>query len=369
MVGLAADQRRAGGISLGASGVLFFIATYALTNLGAFIVVIAISDRTRQRRNQLTTRASASVALAGRGLALALISLTGIPPTAGFIAKLYIFNAAIQSDLDLARRDRRAQQRHLAPSTTCKHRRHHVPRRAASSSESLTTSPSLRAGVGRCRRGHPRRRHRAVAAAARRARRCCRLRRAVTDAMPPTACPFRSCRAAAAAYPSPSCAAWPATCSTPKTWRPPSKSRSCSPTTRPCSELNRLYRGKDEPTDVLSFATQRGRSVPRLTGRSAVAGRGNRLPAGRRRRRPPRGRPHRRRRSSASHSSTACCTSSATTTRTPQTLPRMQASEDELLGAAGLRGAVRARRALAGRFRSYRPGFGLTFGSYGSVQQ
>ena len=32
-------------------------------------------------------------------LAFCLVSLTGLPPTAGFVAKVYIFNAAVQSDL------------------------------------------------------------------------------------------------------------------------------------------------------------------------------------------------------------------------------------------------------------------------------
>jgi NADH-quinone oxidoreductase subunit N len=32
-------------------------------------------------------------------LTLCLISLTGIPPTAGFMAKFYIFSAAVQHDL------------------------------------------------------------------------------------------------------------------------------------------------------------------------------------------------------------------------------------------------------------------------------
>src|SRR3989304_3237223 len=32
-------------------------------------------------------------------LAFCLISLTGLPPTAGFVAKVYIFNAAVQSEL------------------------------------------------------------------------------------------------------------------------------------------------------------------------------------------------------------------------------------------------------------------------------
>lgn len=98
MVGLAAVTA-VGGLSLGASGVLFFIATYAFTNLGAFIVVIAISDRTGSdliADYAGLARRSPWLALA---LAFALVSLTGIPPTAGFVAKLYIFNAAVQSDL------------------------------------------------------------------------------------------------------------------------------------------------------------------------------------------------------------------------------------------------------------------------------
>ncbi len=45
MVGLAAISA-VGGLSAGASSVLFFIGAYAVTNLGAFIVVIAISNRT-----------------------------------------------------------------------------------------------------------------------------------------------------------------------------------------------------------------------------------------------------------------------------------------------------------------------------------
>jgi NADH-quinone oxidoreductase subunit N len=96
MVGMAAISAGAG-LSGGASGVLFFLGAYALTNLAAFIVVIAISDRTGS--DQISDYAgmwqrAPALALA---LTLALISLTGIPPTVGFIAKVYIFNAAIQS--------------------------------------------------------------------------------------------------------------------------------------------------------------------------------------------------------------------------------------------------------------------------------
>ena len=99
MVGLAAVSAAEGGLSLGASGVIFFVATYALTNLGAFIVVIAISGRTGS--DQIADYAGLARRapwLAG-ALAFGLISLTGIPPTAGFVAKVYVFNAAIESDL------------------------------------------------------------------------------------------------------------------------------------------------------------------------------------------------------------------------------------------------------------------------------
>jgi NADH-quinone oxidoreductase subunit N len=97
MVGMAAVSAAGSGLSGGASGVLFFLGAYAATNLAAFIVVIAISDRTGSDLIAdyagLWQRAPA-LALA---LTLALVSLTGIPPTVGFIAKVYIFNAAIQS--------------------------------------------------------------------------------------------------------------------------------------------------------------------------------------------------------------------------------------------------------------------------------
>ncbi len=102
MVGLAAIGAVGGAVSgkqLGASGVMFFVAAYALTNLGAFIAVIVISDRLGSDRISDYAGLSRRSPLLAAGLAFGLISLTGIPPTAGFVAKLYIFNAAVQSDL------------------------------------------------------------------------------------------------------------------------------------------------------------------------------------------------------------------------------------------------------------------------------
>jgi NADH-quinone oxidoreductase subunit N len=96
MVGMAAVSAGAG-LGGGASTVLFFLATYAATNLAAFIVVIAISDRTGS--DLISDYAGLWQRTPGLALALtlALVSLTGIPPTVGFIAKVYIFSAAINS--------------------------------------------------------------------------------------------------------------------------------------------------------------------------------------------------------------------------------------------------------------------------------
>ena len=96
-IGLAAV---AAGSTVGPSAVLFFLGTYAATNLGAFLCVIVVSERIGSE--QLSDyaglmRRSPGVAVV---LALCLLSLTGIPPAAGFLAKLYVFNSAIQTDLD-----------------------------------------------------------------------------------------------------------------------------------------------------------------------------------------------------------------------------------------------------------------------------
>jgi NADH-quinone oxidoreductase subunit N len=99
LVGLAAISAADGGFSNGASSVLFFMGAYALTNLGAFIVVIAVSARTGKDEIADYAGLGRRAPLLAAALAFALVSLTGIPPTAGFVAKVYIFNAAVESDL------------------------------------------------------------------------------------------------------------------------------------------------------------------------------------------------------------------------------------------------------------------------------
>ena len=92
-VGLAALTA---GSSVGPSAVLFFLATYAASNLGLFFVVIAVGRRTGSydlsQHEGLARRSPLLAAVAG----ICLLSLTGLPPTAGFLAKLYVFNSAVQ---------------------------------------------------------------------------------------------------------------------------------------------------------------------------------------------------------------------------------------------------------------------------------
>jgi NADH-quinone oxidoreductase subunit N len=100
LVGLAAISASTNGdTQLGASGVVFFLATYAFTNLGAFFAVMAISNRTNSDEIADYAGMGRRAPIPAAVLLLCLLSLTGLPPTAGFIAKVYIFNAAVQADL------------------------------------------------------------------------------------------------------------------------------------------------------------------------------------------------------------------------------------------------------------------------------
>ena len=85
--------------ALGPDSVLFYLAAYAAANLTAFIAIIAIGNRIGSDQiEDYAGVAQRSPALA-IALALALIALIGVPPTGIFIAKLYIFTAAVDADL------------------------------------------------------------------------------------------------------------------------------------------------------------------------------------------------------------------------------------------------------------------------------
>jgi NADH-quinone oxidoreductase subunit N len=88
--------------SVGAS--IFYLLAYALTNLGTWAVVIAVERADSQAGAggdglSLDDYAGLGVRRPGLALAMALfmLSLTGLPPTVGFIAKFYVFRAAIDA--------------------------------------------------------------------------------------------------------------------------------------------------------------------------------------------------------------------------------------------------------------------------------
>ena len=94
LVGLVAAS------SAGKAAILFYVVAYGVTNLGAFGVLAALSTADRPHDDVrdfagLWTERPGMAAL----LTIFLLSLAGFPPTVGFVAKWYIFNAALQEQL------------------------------------------------------------------------------------------------------------------------------------------------------------------------------------------------------------------------------------------------------------------------------
>ena len=82
------------GTQLGMASVVFFIAVYIFSNLGAFGVVSAIYEATgKEKRDDYDGLYGTNPRLA-LILTLAFFSLAGIPPLAGFFGKLFLFTAA-----------------------------------------------------------------------------------------------------------------------------------------------------------------------------------------------------------------------------------------------------------------------------------
>lgn len=99
MVGLAAVGLSPVTDAVGRSTVLFFLASYALTNLGAFTAIIAISNKLNSDLIEDYSGMGKRAPLLALALTLCLISLIGMPPAAGFMAKFYIFSGAVQHGL------------------------------------------------------------------------------------------------------------------------------------------------------------------------------------------------------------------------------------------------------------------------------
>jgi len=96
LIGLISVKLGGASAFTGLNGVLIYLAAYLFTNLGAFIVVVAVENATGAveipEYAGLVKRAPLLAAL----LVIFFLSLAGIPPTAGFIGKFFVFGAALQ---------------------------------------------------------------------------------------------------------------------------------------------------------------------------------------------------------------------------------------------------------------------------------
>ena len=106
LVGVAAGVKSGDGAfrapefaAIGPDSVLFYLGAYAAANLAAFFAITIIGSKIESDEISdyagLVTRAPVLAMV----LALALLALIGVPPTGIFIAKLYIFTAAVNSGL------------------------------------------------------------------------------------------------------------------------------------------------------------------------------------------------------------------------------------------------------------------------------
>ena len=85
------------GNDLGISGILFYLMAYAFMNLGAFTVVILLGKKGEE--NTLIsdyTGIGFKYPFLAASMTIFLLSMAGIPPLGGFMAKFYVFSAAVK---------------------------------------------------------------------------------------------------------------------------------------------------------------------------------------------------------------------------------------------------------------------------------
>jgi NADH-quinone oxidoreductase subunit N len=84
----------------GLRAMLFYVVTYYLMNIGAFLIVMIVANATgREDIDGYRGLAWRGAAVPAVAMAIFLFSLAGIPPLAGFIGKFYLFAAVIEKQL------------------------------------------------------------------------------------------------------------------------------------------------------------------------------------------------------------------------------------------------------------------------------
>ncbi len=103
LMGIVATTTFVGGKAVfaaqGVSAVLFYLVAYMVTNLGAFGMLIFIC-RDNYRGDNIEDWRGVGQAhpLAAMAFVVFFLSLGGLPPTAGFVGKLFLFGVAIQNE-------------------------------------------------------------------------------------------------------------------------------------------------------------------------------------------------------------------------------------------------------------------------------
>jgi len=86
------------GNEIGRSAILFYLMAYAFMNIGAFSILMLMAKKNNFHED-LDSFAGIGFKypLTAVAMSIFMFSMAGIPPTAGFIGKFYIFSAAVKS--------------------------------------------------------------------------------------------------------------------------------------------------------------------------------------------------------------------------------------------------------------------------------
>jgi NADH-quinone oxidoreductase subunit N len=82
---------------VGVTAILIYFVMYLIMNLGAFFVVMLLANKIGSEEIEDYTGIGYRAPLLGICMVIFLISLTGLPPTAGFIGKWYLFIAVLNA--------------------------------------------------------------------------------------------------------------------------------------------------------------------------------------------------------------------------------------------------------------------------------
>jgi NADH-quinone oxidoreductase subunit N len=93
------------GVAVGAPGghqaILFYLGVYLFVNLAAFAVVVVVARTEADEEIERWAGLGRRQPLAAFTMTVALVALAGLPPTAGFIGKFYLFAAVISRGREL----------------------------------------------------------------------------------------------------------------------------------------------------------------------------------------------------------------------------------------------------------------------------